>query len=235
MLLTRVDADRLDLAAQVFHTGRAVGIVLVGQWQHHDQLNAMAVRGVPFVVWGAQLPQQLYATVGGDNLQGGRLATRHLLAEGARHIVFLGDPALPEVALRQRGYFEAHADAGVAVDPRLCRPVPFVTDRVGPEIETLLAQVPEFDAVFAASDVLAMAAISSLRRLGRSVPESVLVAGYDDIALAEHFHPPLTSVAQPIDEAGRLLVQLLLAQLAGGRVDSRQLQTELRVRQSSQR
>jgi DNA-binding LacI/PurR family transcriptional regulator len=95
--------------------------------------------------------------------------------------------------------------------------------------------VPEFDAVFAASDVLAMAAISSLRRLGRSVPESVLVAGYDDIALAEHFHPPLTSVAQPIDEAGRLLVQLLLAQLAGGRVDSRQLQTELRVRQSSQR
>ena len=234
MLLTRVDAGRLDLAAQVYHTGRAMGIVLVGQWHHHDQLNEMAVRGVPFVVWGAQLPQQLYATVGGDNLAGGRLATGHLLAQGARRIAFLGDPELPEVAQRLQGYRDAHAAAGVAIDPRLCRQVPFVTERVAPEIEALLGLAPAFDGLFAASDLLAMAAISALRRLGRAVPGDVAVVGYDDIALAEHFHPSLSTVAQPIGEAGRVLVELLLAQLAGGRVVSRQLATALVVRESSQ-
>ena len=234
MLLTRVDAGRLDQAAQVFHTGRAMGIVLVGQWHHHDQLNEMAVRGVPFVVWGAQLPQQLYATVGGDNLAGGRLATAHLLAQGARRIVFLGDPELPEAALRLQGYLQAHAEAGITPDPRLQRPVPFVPERVAPELDALRLQTLGFDAVFAVSDLLAMAAISALRQQGRAVPEDVLVVGYDDIALAGHFIPPLTTVSQPIAEAGRVLVELLLAQLAGERLASRLLTTELVLRRSSQ-
>jgi len=234
MLLTRVDAGRLDQAAQVFHTGRAMGIVLVGQWHHHDQLNEMAVRGVPFVVWGAQLPQQLYATVGGDNLAGGRLATAHLLGQGARRIVYLGDPDLPEAALRLQGYLQAHADAGITPDVRLQRPVPFVSERVAPELNTLRQQGVDFDAVFAASDLLAMAAVSALRQQGRAVPEDVLVVGYDDIALAEHFIPPLSTVSQPVAEAGRVLVALLMAQLAGERVASRMLTTQLVPRRSSQ-
>ena len=233
MLLTRVDAGRLDQAAQVFHTGRAMGIVLVGQWHHHEQLNQMAVRGVPFVVWGAQLPQQLYPTVGSDNLAGGRLATAHLLAQGARRIVFLGDPELPEAALRLQGYLQAHAEAGISPDASLQRPVPFVPERVAPELDALRRQKLGFDAVFAASDLLAMAAISALRQQGRAVPEDVLVVGYDDIALAAHFIPPLSTVAQPIAEAGRVLVALLLAQLAGQRLGSRLLDTALVLRDSS--
>ena len=183
----------------------------------------------------AQLPQQLYATVGSDNLAGGRLATAHLLAQGAQRIAFIGDPGLPEVLLRHQGYLQAHADAGRAPDAGLLRALPFVPDRVGPEIEAMRQQGIGFDAVFAASDLLAMAAISALRRLGRAVPDDVAVVGYDDIALAEHFIPPLTTVRQPIGEAGRVLVDLLLAQLAGQRVASRQLGTQLVVRHSSVR
>ena len=82
---------------------------------------------------------------------------------------------------------------------------------------------------------VAMAAISALRQQGRAVPEDVLVVGYDDIALAGHFIPPLSTVSQPIGEAGRVLVELLLAQLAGERVASRLLPTELVLRRSSQR
>lgn len=233
MLLTRVDADRLDQAAQVFHTGRAMGIVLVGQWHHHDQLNSMAVQGVPFVVWGAQLPQQLYATVGGDNLAGGRLATAHLLAGGAKRVLFMGDPALPEIGQRREGWLAAHADVGLAPDAALSRAVPFVTERIQQEIATVLQQGLAFDALFAASDLMAMTAVSALRQRGVRVPEDVRVVGYDDIALAEHFHPPLSTVRQPIADAGQALVQSLLSQLAGERCRSVQLATTLVVRDSS--
>ena len=138
MLLTRVDANRLDPAAQVFHTGRALGIVLVGQWHHHDQLNEMARRGVPFVVWGAQLPQQLYATVGGDNRLGGRLATEHLLALGAQRVLFVGDPELPEIGQRMQGWRDAHVQAGRTINEHLARPVPFVSEDIQREVALLV-------------------------------------------------------------------------------------------------
>ena len=80
-----------------------------------------------------------------------------------------------------------------------------------------------------------MTVVSTLRRLGRRVPSDVLVAGYDDIELARHFHPPLTTVRQPIGDAGRMLIDQLLAQLSGARAQSQLLPTTLIVRDSSQR
>jgi DNA-binding LacI/PurR family transcriptional regulator len=235
MLLSRVDAERLDRAALSFEAGRAAGLVLVGQWHHHDQLNAMAVRGVPFVVWGAQLPAQVYSTVGSDNLHGGMLATTHLLAQGARRIAFFGDAGLPEVGLRHQGWLQALREAGVTPDPKLMRPAPFVTDAIEREVEKLYAEGVAFDAIFAASDLMAMTVISTLRRLGRRVPDDVLVAGYDDIELARHFHPSLTTVRQPIAAGGEALIDQLLAQMGGAKPQSRLLPTTLQVRESTSR
>jgi DNA-binding LacI/PurR family transcriptional regulator len=235
MLLSRVDAGRLDQAALSYRAGRAAGIVLVGQWHRHDQLNEMAVGHVPCVVWGAQLPGQVYATVGSNNVQGGHLATAHLLAEGARRIAFFGDADLPEVALRREGYLQALKEAGVEPDRKLMRPVPFVDDDAQREVERLCAEGVSFDAVFAASDLMAMTVVSTLRRLGRRVPDDVLIAGYDDIELARHFQPALTTVRQPIAAAGEALIDQLLAQLSGARPQSRLLPTTLQVRESSRR
>ncbi len=233
MLLSRVDASRLDLAAQPYETGRAAGIILVGQWHHHDQLNEMAVRGVPLVVWGAQLPGQAYATVGSDNLAGGRQLSAHLIERGARRIVFMGETGLEEIGQRYRGHLQALAAAGVPADDRLLRQVPFERAAIERAVETLLSDGTAFDALFCASDLMAMTAIGTLQRLGRRVPQDLRVGGYDDIALAAHVHPSLTTVRQPIAAAGDQLVEALLEQLQGGRPASRQLATELVVRDSS--
>ena len=227
MLLSRIDAEHLDLAAQPYLSGRAMGVVLVGQWHHHDQLDELAVRRVPLVVWGALLPQQLYCTVGSDNVQGGRIATEHLFAQGARRIGFLGDTTLPEVAQRHAGYVSAHEARGVPVDGNLTRPVPFADRSIDADVKSLLRYQPRLDGIFAGSDLLAIAAIGELHRHGKRVPDDVAVVGYDDIALARYCQPPLTTVRQPIEAAGKALLDMLMAQLAGERPLSVQLQTEL--------
>jgi hypothetical protein len=139
----------------------------------------------------------LYCTVGGDNVAGGALAGAHLLAQG-RQRAFFGDINLPEIGQRYEGLCQALAQAGMAVDPALQVQASFVPDGGRLAVEELLRRGVAFDAVFAGSDLMAMTAINSLRQLGIEVPRQVAVVGYDDIELSSYFHPPLTTVQQPI-------------------------------------
>lgn len=233
MLLSRVDAQQIEAAAQPFDTGRVMGVVLVGQWRQHEQLNLMAARKVPIVVWGAQLPQQRYISVGGDNVNGGLLATEHLIAQGRRRIAFFGDINLPEVAQRYRGYCNALTAHGLPVDPQLRVSVSFVPDGGAQAVRELERRAVAYDGVFACSDLLAMTAINTLRGAGKDVPRDVAMVGYDDIELARYFHPPLTTIRQPIRAAGQALVSSLLALVDGQQAASLQLATELVVRETA--
>jgi DNA-binding LacI/PurR family transcriptional regulator len=233
MLISRVDAEQLDSAAAPIDSGRAIGVVLIGQWRHHDQLNALAARNVPIVVWGAQLPRQLYTTVGSDNASGGRLATAHLLAGGRRRIAFVGDTELPEVAERYRGYCAALDEQGIAPDPLLQVKVSFLPTGGTEAVAELRRRGVDYDAVFACSDLLAMTAINAIRVQGRDVPSDVAVVGYDDIELSTYFHPPLSTVRQPMRAAAQGLVESLLALLDGRPAPSVLLPTEQVVRATS--
>lgn len=233
MLLSRVDAERLDLAARWFDSGKAIGVVLIGQWRHHDQLNEMAARKLPLVVWGGEMPQQLYCSVGGDNVLGGTLATRHLLQMGRRRIAFVGDAHLPEVWLRRQGYAQALREAGLAVDPALELAAPFEPGVATGIVREFCEAQRGFDGVVCCSDVLALLTIQALRAAGRSVPGDVAVTGYDDMPLAAYCDPPLTTVHQPVAEAGAELVQALLGQLRGERAGPRTMPVYLTVRESA--
>ena len=233
MLLSRVDAEALDSAATLYDSGKAIGIVIIGQWRHHDQLNALAARKVPLVVWGGQLPQQLYCSVGGDNVSGGLQATRHLLQQGRKRIVFLGDAQLPEVQLRRQGYAQALQEAGLAVDLRLELPVPFEIIAAREALDRLCASRTRFDAVVACSDLLALQAVQAVRASGRDVPRDVAVVGYDDMPVATYSDPPLTTVHQPVALAGAELVDALLTLLRGERAAPRTLPVHLVVRDSA--
>lgn len=233
MLVSRVDAARLDNVAALVDSGRAIGVILIGQWHHHDQLNELARRRIPLAVWGAKLPQQFYCTVGSDNVTGGRLATQHLLAQGRRRIAFLGDRNLPEVGQRYEGYCEALRRKRLPNDDQLAIAADFTADGGERAVTDFLSRAIPFDAMFAASDLLAMTAINVMRRLSIHVPHDVAMVGYDDITLAAHCHPPLTTVRQPIDVAGRALVDVLTKIIGGDNPPSVLLPTDLVIRATS--
>jgi DNA-binding LacI/PurR family transcriptional regulator len=234
MLLTRIDAAELERSADMVHSGRAMGLVLIGQWHHHDRLNAMVAGGLPMVVWGADMGAlQSYTSVGGDNLLGGKLATEHLLAQGRSRIVFIGDPVLPEVGQRWQGHCEALAQAGLHPEEALALRVPFDTLQAAQALRELCERGHRFDAVQACSDLLALTAIQVLRARGFRVPQDVAVIGYDDMPVAALSNPPLSSIHQPVPQAGEALVESLLALLDGKAAPHRTLPVHLVERRSS--
>ena len=225
-------ADIRDLeASRVMQ--QSDGMIFVGQGKQHAALNELAARHPHIMVWGFPVPDRTYKLVGSDNLAGGYAATRHLLSLGRRRIAFFGDTDNPENAARYQGYRDALQEFDVPVSPSLRHRVPFEMQRAQNVIADLVGSGLALDAVVCASDVIAMATISSLQQHGIRVSEDVAVVGYDDISLAAYTNPPLTTVRQNIGQAGRLLVEKTLALVNGGRVDDAILEAELIVRHSS--
>ena len=235
MLVSRIDAERLTLAGEIAASGRAIGVIMIGQWHHHDQLNELAARHSPIVVWGAQLQQQLYCTIGGDNITGGMLATQHLVAQGRRRIAFFGDIELPEIGHRFEGYRKILHKHRLVQVPELIHRTPFIEGSAKEAVTRMIKKKTSFDAIFTASDLLAMETIGALRTHGRRVPDDVAVVGYDDIVVARHYHPALTTIRQPVLNGGKALVDALLELVDGKRPRSLMLPTELIVRESSVR
>ena len=235
MLVSRIDAERLTLAGEIAASGRAIGVIMIGQWHHHDQLNELAAQRSPIVVWGAQLQQQLYCTIGGDNIAGGMLATEHLVAQGRRRIAFFGDIELPEIGHRFEGYRKILQRHRLVQVSGLLQQTPFIEGGARDAVTRMIKKRTVFDAIFAASDLLAMETIGALRIHGLSVPDDIAVVGYDDIMVARHYHPALTTIRQPVTSGGRALVDALLELVAGTRPKSQMLATELIVRASSVR
>ncbi|MCS0661189.1 LacI family DNA-binding transcriptional regulator [Massilia terrae] len=232
MLLTRVEATRTNFADAYF-TGRAAGLIFTGQWLGHDQLNELALSKVPFVVWGEQREQQVYCTVGTDNLQGGRIATEHLLEQGARNVAIIGDFNTLELKNRYEGYLLAHRERGLEPAADLLMQTSFDTEAIERSTEALLARNKPVDGIFACSDLTAMTVINTLIHHGKRVPEDIAVSGYDDIELASYFRPSLTTVRQPMEAAADAIVEALIEQMKGERPASRRLVTELVKREST--
>lgn len=218
---------------RLLETGRADGLIVIGQAGRAERLNALDTWSKNIVVWGGRHGETNYTLVGSDNLEGGRLAGAHLIGQGRRKILFLGDTNLPEVALRYEGFRKAHELAGISHDPTLKMNVAFGGDNVFQRIRDSLNAGNQFDAVFASSDVLAISAIHAVSAAGLSVPHDIAIVGYDNIGQSELVTPSLTTIDQDIVAGGERMVDLLLRKINGEAVQSYLTPTKLIVRRSS--
>ena len=128
---------------------------------------------------------------------------------------------------------EALRGAGVGPDPALQFDALTTEEEGRSAAQALLDSGARFDAIFAASDLIAIGAMRALADAGLTVPEDVAVVGFDDIPAASLTTPPLTTVMQDIRGAGQALVETLLAQIEGRDLPPRKLPGTLVVRRSS--
>lgn len=213
----------------------ADGLIISGPRRDDPSLLDLLHDGFPIVLQG-HLPGVPVASVDVDNVAGARGAVEYLLSIGHRRIACISNAPLVYTAAleRLRGYREALAGAGVQVNDDLIIEAEFDARSGHAAMAALLARDVPFDAVFVASDVVALGAIGALRQAGRRVPDDVSVVGFDDIPLAGYFDPPLTTVRLPAYELGQAAGRALLDRIAARTMPSRTLlPTELIVRDST--
>jgi DNA-binding LacI/PurR family transcriptional regulator len=213
----------------------ADGLVVSGPRVDDPSLVDLVRDDFPIVIQGA-LPGLAVASVDVDNVAGARGAVEHLISLGHRRIACITNAPVVYTAAQERldGYRQAMAAAGLEAPEALICEASFDAPSGHAAMAQLLAREIDFDAVFVASDVVALGAIGALRDAGRRVPEDVSVVGFDDIPLAAYFDPPLTTVRLPAFELGQAAGRALLDRISNGSVVSRTLlATELIVRAST--
>ena len=192
--------------------GHVDGVILVSLHGDDPLPDELAARRVPFVVVGRPPRGTEVDYVDADN-RGGRASLRPVTSSTAVGGASPRSPARPtwSPGIDRLGRLSRC--------PRPTRPSPrtttlvavgdFTHDSGAGAMEQLLARRPDLDAVFCASDLMAVGRSRRAPGAGRHVPDDVAIVGYDDSPVATTTRPPLTSIRQPIEEMGREMVHLL--------------------------
>ena len=217
---------------------KADGLILLGYGDYlayESKLAHLVAKGTHFVRWGPVLQGQPGFSIGCDNSQGGALAGRHLIERGRKKVAFLGDASThyPEFFARYCGCDAALREAGLRMNPALQVDAPSTEQAGYDAARELMSRGLPFDAVFAASDLIAIGAMHALKEAGLRVPEDVAVVGFDGTPMARFSNPPLTTVVQDTSKAGELLVDTLLLLVRDQPAQSITLAPSLEVRKSS--
>jgi LacI family transcriptional regulator len=189
------------------------GVLVASAIDGDPLIRTLTESEIPFVLIG---PPQTGVThwVDVDNLTSGRMAVDHLIKLGYRRIATITGPLNMGAAQhRLRGYREALQDAQIPVDERLIASGNF-DESSGYRAMRQLLEVG-VDAVFAASDTMAMGALRAISEANLCVPGDVAVVGHDDLPFAANTTPPLTTVHQPVSDLGSSAADLLIRLVEG--------------------
>jgi len=215
---------------------RRVDGLLVVRTRHHDPRIAYLIQqGFPFVAFGRSDLEVDFPYLDVDGRMGLSQLTRHLIDMGHRRIGYVSAPLdLVFASHRLEGYRDALAASGIPYDEEIVV-VGQLTERSGYQAGCeLLGRDDPPTAIIACNDLMALGVISAAQGMGLVVGRDVAVAGFDDIPLAEHAQPPLTTVRQPIYDIGRRICAMLIQLLREGTLEERHvvLEPQLVVRQS---
>ena len=229
-----------DWHADFEDTHKADGIILLGYGDfvdYKDKLTKLVDQGTHFVRWGAINEDTPGITIGGDNYNGGKKLTNHLVSQGYNHFVFIGgaDNRSPEFLARFNGFQDALRSSALLTKDQTPRHWDAVsTETSGYNVgKALIDSGEKFDAIVCASDLIAVGVLSALQESNIRVPEDVAIVGYDNIPLARFTNPPLTTIKQNTQLAGEYLVETLVKLIDKESAESISIPGDLLIRRST--
>ncbi len=232
-----------NLSGRYEEQRKADGLIVIGTtqnaaaWDYYRDLGLPGAggAGMHWVCWGS--PYDELEWIRSDNAGGAALATGHLIESGCRQIACIGSEMSLQRQFKERfdGYAAAMTAAGLSpwlieIDDGLAR-----EEQGRRAARALIASGRSFDAVFAVCDEIALGALRELSEAGVKVPQDAALIGFDGIRASAHAMPPLSSVQPDFAAAGAMLVDKLLAGIAGEPHSDRRVPVQLLVRESTRR
>ncbi|MEU5875142.1 LacI family DNA-binding transcriptional regulator [Glycomyces sp. NPDC047369] len=232
VLMIAGDDRGRDRVARYLRGGHADGALLVSTHAGDPLLDEIERSGIPAVACGAVLGRESVIPYAAADDRGGAAAmTEYLVEQGRRKIGMITGPLdTPGGALRLEGFTGV---LGRKAAKQLVVHGDYTQAAGEAAMRRLLAAVPDIDAVFVASDLMAAGALQALHEAGRRVPEDVAVGGFDDSVIATATRPALTTVRHPLARVAEETVRLLIELLDEHEVEPVILPTELVVRDSA--
>jgi LacI family transcriptional regulator, galactose operon repressor len=192
------------------------GAALMGVDADDPEVRRLARSGLPCVGVDVELGGDDATYVASDNVGGGRMAVEHLVSLGHRRIATIAGPMETRPGRdRLRGYRDALRDAGLAFRDEYVGMGDFYLDSGVRAAADLLALDEPPTAIAAASDLMAVGALRAASAAGARVPDDLSVVGFDDIMLAAHLEPALTTIRQDKAGLGAAAARALLARVDG--------------------
>jgi len=216
-LVARPDDANVDRLLDELITRRVDGIIWAAPEvaDNRSWLNPHILTQLPPTVFLAMAPRPDLTIVAVENRAGAEQAVEHLLAQGRRRIGQISGPlAWWEARERSTGWQNALERAGLRAEPAMSVEGNWSAASGDRALRTLLAQQPGLDAIFVGSDQMALGALGAAHSLGRRVPDDLAFVGFDDIPESAFFWPPLTTMRQPLVEAGRIAVRTVHQMIA---------------------
>ena len=212
------ELEKASLYAKLLQEKRVDGIIVAGGIAPGLLGDVAQLRsaGVPLVAAGmlVQDDDGSYAAHAiNDHVEGGRQVGRHLAALGHRQVGYLAAGGISRNTSERRllGLREGLAEGGVVCDEGVIEWGEANTAEEGARAaRRLLARVPAITAIFAYNDWMALGALQAAAETGRRIPQDLSLAGYGDLPYSPYTVPPLTTVHTPMDEVGKLAVEMLL-------------------------
>ena len=237
LVSTRAPGDEEIEAYRAAVQGRRVdGFVLVRTRRKDARIECLQKVNYPFVAFGRAEDNIDFPYVDEDGVYGMRLVTQHLVSLGHLRIACISPPPdLMFAHYRLQGFRDGLTEAGIPVDDSLFR-IGNLTQRDGYEQASALLDLPSPPtAIAACNDLMAFGAMSAAQDRGLVVGKDISITGFDNIPMAEHSHPPLTTLHQPLYQIGGMVCEMLIHLIRGEPLEREQtlLKPELIVRQSS--
>jgi len=229
--------------ARIMLNGRVDGLLisLSNETTNLDHLQAFHDNEVPVLLFDKVLDDFEASKVIVDDFNAAYLATKHLIEQGNRQVAYIRGPEGPmNSKQRFEGYKKALSDAGLPFDQKYLKTCHLVTQQEGYDFTRELLNLTDMpDAIFAATDVVAIGSMQAIKEAGLNIPSDISLCGFSDWRMAAVVDPPLTSVRQPGLEMGRTAAKILFGQIRkaelGKKIEYKTvvLETELIVRESS--